>query len=358
MTHLGDVASGRDNNLNLIRMIAALAVLVSHAFPIALGPGATEPLQTLAGASLGGLAVKVFFVISGFLIAESFVRSRSRIDFLAARALRLWPALLLSLVVVAFVMGPIVTTLGLSTYLTAPGTWIFMIKNTLLVSPAYTLPGVFETQPYPDVEGSIWTLFYEVACYVGVFIAGVIGLLTRRGAMSIALLAFASLWIAAEVMDLTLHLKLRKMLELGLPFAMGTGLWLWKDRIPLSIWGVVVCWLAVVTLAATPLYGLFLVVALAYTTFWLAYIPGGWVRAYNRFGDYSYGVYIYAFPAQGLAVWLTGGEVMNPYLNMAIALPLTLIPSILSWHLLEKPALAQRKRVAGWFTRSQPVSET
>ena len=66
MVILGDVARNRDNNLNLIRMIAALAVLVSHAYPIALGPDAVQPLQRLTGNTLGGLAVAVFFVISGF----------------------------------------------------------------------------------------------------------------------------------------------------------------------------------------------------------------------------------------------------------------------------------------------------
>jgi len=88
MVYLGEKASGRDNNLNLIRAIAATAVLVSHAFPITLGPTASEPLVASTGHSLGGLSVYAFFAISGFLISMSFERTSSWLSFLTARFLR------------------------------------------------------------------------------------------------------------------------------------------------------------------------------------------------------------------------------------------------------------------------------
>jgi len=341
MVMLGDVAQSRDNNFNLIRMIAALAVLVSHAYPITLGPGAEEPLEALTGRTLGSLAVAVFFVISGFLIAESFARARSWQDFIVARVLRLWPALIVSLLVVAFLMGPMVTTLFPGAYFTNPAVWTFMVKNAALATPQYSLPGVFENQPYSNVEGPIWTLFYEVVCYLGLFAAGLLGLLRRQWAMSMLIAAFAGLWLLADIYQPALHLKIDKTLDLGLPFAVGTLMWLWKDRLPLTLWGVVGLLALTALLATTPLYGIMLTLFLAYTTFWAAYVPDGGLRAYNRLGDYSYGVYIYAFPAQGLAVWLSGP--MTPFENMVLALPLTLIPSMISWHLLEKPALALRR---------------
>jgi peptidoglycan/LPS O-acetylase OafA/YrhL len=346
MPTLGQVAQGRDNNFNLIRMVAALAVLVSHAYPIALGPGTEEPLEAIAGRTLGTLAVAVFFVVSGFLIAESFHRSRSWRDFLVARILRLWPGLAASLVVVALLIGPFVSVLPLQAYLSDSGVWSFLFRNLLLATPQYSLPGVFETHPFPRVEGSIWTLFYEVVCYLGLFAAGLLGLLKRRGRLSVLIGAFALLWLTAAATHPDLPLRATNMLDLGLPFATGTAMWLWKDRIPLTLWGVGGSLALTAALADTSLYGIALTAFLAYTTFWLAYIPGGWIRTYNRLGDYSYGVYIYAFPAQGLAVWLTGGEAMTPLANMVLALPLTLIPSVLSWHILEKPALALRRHPA------------
>ena len=344
MTYLNAYTTGRDNNLNLIRAIAALAVLVSHAYPIALGPEATQPLERWLGHTLGTMAVYAFFVISGFLIAMSYVRSRTKMRFVTARTLRLVPGLVVSMLVVALLMGPFVTTLPAGTYLSDPDTWIFILRNSTLVFPQFTLPGVFETQPYPTVEGSIWTLIHEVACYIGVFLLGVVGQLARRGAASVLLVLYIAAWIVKDAMGISIHPRIDAFYTLSVPFMLGTLIYLWQDRLPLSIFGVVatvlVCWL----LRGTVFYEITLHIALAYGLFWLAYIPGGIIRAYNRLGDYSYGIYIYAFPAQGLAVWLYGPQ--SPVMNMLIALPLTLIPSILSWHYIEKPALDLRHRAA------------
>lgn len=344
---LGQYAGNRDNNLNLIRAIAATAVLVSHAHPIALGPGAPEPLVGLLGHSLGSLAVDAFFVISGFLIAGSFEHSRSRVHFITARVLRLYPALIVSLLGVAFLLGPLATSLSVPAYLSDGGVYTFMVRNLALIVPQYTLPGVFETNPYPTVEGSIWTLFYEVACYVGIFLLGVLGLLARRGVMAGLIAGFVGLWLAVEILEPALHRLAAAMIDLALPFAIGTAFYLWRARLLLSLWGVIA--LAVLTwaMAATPAYTLLLTLTLGYAVFWAGYVPGGWIRAYNGLGDYSYGIYIYAFPMQGAAIWLFGP--MGPVENMIIAMALTLPPSILSWHLIEKPALDRRTRIADWL---------
>ena len=341
MVRLHDVATGRDNNFNLIRAIAATAVLVSHAYPIALGGGTPEPLLDSVGHSLGTVAVHIFFVLSGFLIAASWDRGSGPLRFVLARGLRLLPGLLVSLVLVAFAMGPLVTTLSPGAYLTDPGTLRFVPQNLALISPAYTLPGVFETNPYPTVEGSIWTLFYEVLCYVGIFAAGMLGLFGRRGLMTAACLATiaAGLWVGSDAGTTGVY-KADRALALAAPFAAGTLLWIWRARVvltlPVAAGLLVLAWAAKGTPAYEPAY----LAALAYGIFWLAYVPGGPLRAYNRLGDYSYGIYIYAFPAQGLAVWIWGP--MDPLTNMALALPITLVPSVLSWHLVEKPALALR----------------
>jgi peptidoglycan/LPS O-acetylase OafA/YrhL len=339
---LADAATGRNNNLNLIRMVAATAVLVSHAWPIALGPGTPEPLHALTGYSLGGLAVFAFFTISGFLIAASYDRSRTYRQFLLARTLRLFPALVVSLLLVAFVMGPLVTTLPLMAYLTDPGVYTFMVRNTALIVPQYTLPGVFETNPYPTVEGSIWTLVHEVACYIGVFLLGVAGLLRRRQMMAALFLAYLAGWLAVPVLGIGLHPRVDALRELSLPFALGAALYLWRDRIVLS--PVIAMGLIAVTVLArdTVLQGPATVTALGYTLFWLAYVPGGAVRRYNLIGDYSYGIYIYAFPIQGLMVWLLGP--MTPMENILWSLPPTLAVSVLSWHIVEKPALSLMRR--------------
>lgn len=345
MTYLGDLDRGRDNNFNLIRAIAATAVLVSHAYPITQGPDVLQPMEKLTGLTLGTLSVYAFFAISGYLIAASFERSRTRLHFIAARVLRLVPGLLVSLLVVAYLIGPLVTTLPLAAYFSDPAAYSFLFRNLVLYTPQYTLPGVFETAPYTTIEGSIWTLFYEVAAYVILFFAGLTGALAKPRVMAVLLALLVALWVAVRLVDIELPTHLSLLIRMALPFATGSAFYIWRAQLPLSIVGVA----ALIGLSAltrnTVIYEAVLVLALSYIVFWAAYIPNTrWLRAYNRVGDYSYGIYIYAFPIQGLAVWMFGS--MSPLQNMAIALPMTLLPSILSWHLIEKPALAVRYRLA------------
>lgn len=351
MVYLSDKATGRDNNLNLIRAVAATAVLVSHAYPIALGPTAQQPLKALTGYTLGTLSVYAFFVISGFLISMSFMRSSSWLSFLTARFLRLMPGLIVSLLLVGFVLAPIVTTLSTGAYFSSLETYTFIIRNTLLLPLQYYLPGVFDDQPYTAVVGSIWTLFYEVFCYMGVFVVGVAGILGKRLWMSLGFVAYLGFWFFIEINGAP-HPRINSLQELSLPFVIGMAFYIWRDKLPLSLIGVVILSVIAWALKDTVIYELALVLALSYGVFWVGYVPGGILRAYNRFGDYSYGIYIYAFPLQGFAVWLMGGGEQSPLLNMAIAFPLTLICSIASWHLIEDPALRTKSSVMARLSRA------
>lgn len=337
MTSLGAAATGRDNNLNLIRLLAAFAVLVSHAWPLDLGTGTEEPLKAFAGQSLGTLAVFIFFVISGFLITASFQRSRTHLRFVQARALRLLPGLFVSLLLVAFLMGPLVTTLAPGAYLQASETWTFLLRNITLFKPQYTLPGVFETNPYPAVEGSIWTLIHEVLCYAMVFLAGIAGLLASQRRMLVFLSLYACSWLLTQASPIAFPERLLTLQSLSLPFVLGMAGWIWRDRIRLSLWGVLLFGAVWFGLRGTVFAFPALVLFLGYATAWLAYVPGGVLRHYNRLGDYSYGLYIYAFPIQGLVAWAFGS--LGPGLHILLATPPVLLLSVASWHLVEDPAL-------------------
>ncbi|WP_295513094.1 acyltransferase family protein [uncultured Sulfitobacter sp.] len=340
---LHSAAHGRDNNFNLIRFCAANAVLISHAWPISLGPHSIEPLESTTGHTMGELAVYVFFALSGFLIAGSFERSRSPADFILARMGRLFPGLAASLVFVAFTLGPLVTTLPALDYLSDPNTFSFLARNVTLIAPQYTLPGVFTDLPYPTVEGSIWTLAHEVACYFGLFILGLTGVLSSRVSFGTVLIFYACL--AALPFDWPP--RLIQLQTLSFPFLVGTIFWVWRGQITLSVPVmlvlVAIAWLSHETRLAFPT----LILALSYTVFWLGYAPSGAAKSFNRFGDYSYGIYIYAFPMQGLAIWLWGP--MGPLLNIALSLPMVLLCAVASWHWIERPALDYVR--AGAFQR-------
>lgn len=356
MIRLADVDQGRDNNFNLIRFLAATGVLVSHAWPLSLGKAASEPLEHATGHSLGGLAVFVFFATSGFFITVSFARSSSVKSFVMARILRLFPGLIVSMLLVTLLMGGAVTSLPLGAYLSDPATWSAILRNITLAFPQYTLPGVFETNPYPTVQGSIWTLIHEVLCYGLVFLAGIAGLLGRRRAMTLAILAWFGVWLLANLGWLPVPGRLMQTLTLSFPFVIGMTFWVWRDRLVLNLGVALVLAVLAGLTKGTPFGFPVLALAIAYGSFWCAYVPKGAIRSFNRLGDYSYGIYIYAFPIQGLVIWLAGqmGLSMGPWTNIALAFPLTLFCAVLSWHLIEKPALSLRQGFSRRVSAPQP----
>jgi peptidoglycan/LPS O-acetylase OafA/YrhL len=184
-------SSGRENNFNLLRVLAAIAVLFSHCFPLTRGPEAAEPLNALLGHSLGKVAVLIFFVISGFFVSQSFHRCASLSDFIAARVLRIYPGFIVVLVFGVVVIGAMTTAMPVNEYYSDPSTFIYVLNGLTLKWIQVGLPGVFLTNPYPfAVNGSLWTLFYEVLCYAGaVVVALFIKASSRR-----RFFAFSAFW--------------------------------------------------------------------------------------------------------------------------------------------------------------------
>ena len=360
---LADYANGRDNNLNLLRMLAAFGVLVSHAYPIALGPDAVQPLVSWLGMSLGSVCVYIFFIISGFLITQSFERSRNIHYWAAGRVLRLFPALIVVVLLTALLLGPAVTTLSSAQYFRDPSVGTYVLRNIALVSLQYELPGVFETNPYGGaINGSLWTLVHEAACYTFVLLCGVLGFLgSPRRLLVFLVISFAG-FVLLEAMAWREHLhdKIAAFLRLAVPFGVGMALYALRRWLPLSpLMGLVllpVCALAYPTLVGFVAFNL----CLGYWVFLLAYLPSGRIRAYNRVGDYSYGIYIYAFPAQQLSMFLFPG--LTPLENVLIAGPVTLGLAALSWYLVEKPSLGRKEALGATLTdmasRAKPAKRS
>ena len=337
---IADRASGRDNNFNLLRILAALGVLVSHAYPISLGADAAEPLSVfLGGSTLGTVSVMIFFSISGFFITRSFAGRRSLTQFLRARALRLFPALVVVLIVTVLVSGLWLTTVTPSEFWSATPKYI--LRNVTLFSPLYDLPGVFVANPYgPPINGSLWTLNYEVLCYVSVVLAGLAGLLSRPWFFAVALLGFAVAYCVNMLHPL--HPRIDNLLRLGLPFAVGMSFWVWRRVIPLSVPIGLVLLACVYLSRQTAIIEPVMALALAYGVFVIGYAKSPLLHRYNRVGDYSYGTYVYAFPIQQM---VAGFVVVSPLTNIALALPATLCCAILSWHLVEAPAVRSKAHV-------------
>lgn len=269
---------------------------------------------------------------------------------MSARVARLFPGLIIVSLLIALFYGPAFTTLSLAEYFSRGDTYSYVPRNVTLVSLQFGLPGVFADHPYPiAINGSLWTLVHEVACYFGVFLVGIAGALTSRKLFAAVCLVYAGAYVATglPVVAELLHAQIAPLRLLSYPFVLGMALYVWRDRVRLS-------WLLAAGLAglaaalrSTPLFEPVFVAAITYATFVIAYVPGGMLRHYNRLGDYSYGMYVYAFPVQQAAIAVAGP--MSPAMNMAIAFPVTLLFAILSWYCIEKPSLGRRHLLARWL---------
>jgi peptidoglycan/LPS O-acetylase OafA/YrhL len=343
-TTIGDLAKSRDNNFNLLRFLAASAVLLSHCWPLTLGSNATEPLARIfSGLTLGTSSVLVFFAISGFLVASSWERNPSAWAFLVARVLRIYPGLTTMLVLSVLVLGPLMTKLPIGDYLGRIDTWTYVPSNMLLAKGQLTLPGVLERAPYGVLNGSLWTLAYEFACYLALLTSGMAGGLTRKTFVRTLLFFVAvglllSLTSGAETKGFA-----NKVILLGPAFLIGAGIWIWRASIPAS--GLLASVLAAVGAASMlghlPMAHLLLSLAVAYGSLYVALVPRGAIRNFNKTGDCSYGMYIYAFPMQQ-AMHYTFPQ-LNVWGLFISAFAVTLPLAAASWVFVEKPALAWGK---------------
>lgn len=355
MSTLGDLTSRRSNNFNLIRMLAATAVLVSHSYPLSLGETAVEPLNNVLGISLGELAVITFFCVSGFFISMSRERAPSIIDFFSARFLRIYPGLTMALLLAVFVIGTVFTTLGASEYLSDGKIYRYIDNNLLLFNMKFQLPGLFQDNPYPGINGSLWTLFYEVMLYV---LVGVLGALSFFGAGK-RFFWFLTVYVAVYLGFKLLGIHTSLVTELhraqfffswSFPFVIGMALYRYRHNIKLRpVWLVPLLVLAGGTLHTAYFFECF-VLAWTYLIFYLGFSTHSFFDRYNKLGDYSYGVYIYAFPVQEILAHQFKG--IDPLVMIALAFPVVLIAAVLSWHLLEKPCMSMRHTLATQISSS------
>ena len=349
---IGQSAHGRDNNFNLVRLLAAGCVLLSHSWPLSGTPG--EPFERFANFSLGHFGVDIFFVVSGFLVTGSLFARGTLRSFVRARSLRIFPALTASAFGAALVIGPLVTRLPLATYLASPLTWLYALLNstTWPWGVVWQLPGVFAGNPGGDaVNGALWSLPWELTMYAMLVGIGALALRSRPllGARGVRVVVFGIALLSTlghglnEGADLSRAFRVVQGLRLVALFFTGASLQLLRDRVPLKGSWFAVALAALV--AALRWQGYALVaypLLLSYVVLWLALVPGGVLRTYNRLGDYSYGFYLWQFPIQQWIVFTHRG-ISQPLLLLA-SLPAALAIAVASWHLIERPALALKER--------------
>ncbi|UFW53774.1 MULTISPECIES: acyltransferase family protein [Bradyrhizobium] len=346
----------RNNNFNFIRAVAAFAVLVSHAYPIAWGAKTVQPFESELGmrGGLGTLAVLVFFSVSGYFIAQSALRSAGPFDFWTARFLRIYPGLLVALLS-TMLLGAGVSVLSVGGYFSSIRTYAYIPSGLSLAWVQYELPGVFDGNPFPQlVNASLWTLFYEVLCYVMVSFLAVLGILQNKTARATFFATYLVLYVVAKLMLMAGLFPdwvskgainfLSHLLDLTPAFVIGMLFYAYRDRLPLNFTICAALLVCTVLSANTPFYREMILFSVAFCTFYIGFRSLKVLYPFNNLGDYSYGIYIYAFPIEQLVAYFFNG--ISPLGIIAIATPLTIGISAASWHTIEAPALALRSRIA------------
>jgi peptidoglycan/LPS O-acetylase OafA/YrhL len=329
------------NNFDAIRLAMALLVVWSHSFALHLGNENAEWVNRVMGGhfTAGTMAVMVFFVISGFLIAQSFDRSRSKRSYLEKRVCRIYPGYMVATAICAFVVVPMFSTnVDLSVVRDMK-----VIVHNLLLQNIMPPSDAFATNPYPlRVNNSLWTIPLEFACYLGVLLLG-----AKRRTALVGLLVLVTL--ARVGMDMFIDkpwLGLTNwpfLLSLFTPsFLVGMIAYSYRDWLPRSR-AILIAAVFVTVVSShinANLANLIVAPAVGYATFYLAFSDRIRLPDAAKNGDFSYGAYLYAFPIQQM-LQATLGERLNLALFIAASLALSLVAGFASWHLVEKHFLVR-----------------
>ncbi len=346
------------NIFTALRWLLAASVMVSHGWDLTQFRAGLDPTVAVLTVPVSWLAVSLFFSLSGFLVTGSLVKRGVR-DFALARALRLLPGLWVMLIVVVFGLWAIFGTTSLTAYLGDPLTIRYLWRNALTLPGEYQLPGMFRDVPVPGVNGSLWTIPQEVRCYIALALLGAVAALRSR---RLLLVGFGLAALVHLALPATAIPALEEPRRLAFSFFLGVLAYQWRDRLRLS-WVLALGAIVAALIAAQALRGtvpglVALQLGFAYFTLVAAFaVPASLKTASARLPDYSYGIYIYAFPMQQLAIAL--GWAATPLANIAVGLALTLPLAALSWHFVESPALRLKPRltrraasgVSGNFTK-------
>ena len=339
MRTLADVFVGKSNNLTFIRLMAALSVIYGHT--TAIVPGATPDwvVVTTGYAFIGGVAVDLFFLISGFLVTASILNSGVK-NYVVSRVLRIYPALWVNLIIVTFVLGGIVTTLPLSEYLVNREVWTYFKGLAFTYQGGFFLPGVFAQNADKAVNGSIWSVIIEVWLYIVVLGLYLFGVMRSRALFNtVFFVAIVAIWSDKALVPVSLSSS--TLLNVCLFFYIGSFLYINRDSVPVSPYFMLIAlFLAGITLNTDRFAFGYILLMMTFFCTVSFFKQFAWM---DKWGDYSYGVYLYGWPSQQFTAWAFPG--FSGTQNCVMSMTIALICGVASWHLVEKKALNLKKRL-------------
>lgn len=347
---IGSAFTSRHNRLTPIRLVLATAVLVEHAIIVTQGSEPPPPLA-INGWSLSYAAVNAFFILSGFLIADSLERRADPYQFVAARALRLWPALLVLSFVAVFVIGPAVTILSVPEYFGSAQTWLFPVYVLAFLDTSQGPAGIFSAHPWSgEFSATLWTLRYEVIAYAAAALIFFSPLPWGRHAHLVLFAVTTAAHVLISLFWDDAPALIASAARLSSAFTIGMVIHAWRHRIPILPWPlllVVPLWLA---LGEHPGAELFMNLAIAAAMFAVAFAALDRWPTGADLPDWSYGIYIWHYPIMQMVLFFDPNA--DPLKIGIIAFPVTCLVSAMSWSLVEKPSLGFKTALGNRLRRT------
>ena len=338
-------------DLLFLRILFALLVLLSHAPELTDGNRSRELLTRLTHAhvSFGEFGVDGFFLLSGYLIVQSWVHDPNLLSFLQKRLLRIVPGYLVAVAVSLIVVGLCASAVPHFFLDYAHSIRGYLASVLLLDAPAS--PRVFPGDSYHMVNGSLWTIPYEFRCYLLVALLGLCGFLKRPAlwlALTVALLVlFASLKLQA-LLSWTRHIPIfgepTFTFRLVFIYFVGACFFLFRKHIVFRpAFAAIAMVLILISCARYSNYEPWAPICGGYLLFYLGQLPGLVPRALHHLPDISYGLYLYGWPVEALWIYKTH---TTPWITFFVSTILCALLGWLSWHFVERPALRWKKRPA------------
>lgn len=324
---------GRSNNLGFLKWIAAIIVIYSHSY-IVTG-FKMDPLEKMTKGQItfGGVSVAVFFFASGYFVAKSLERANSGKRYWIGRIGRLYPGFITVLLLTVFVLGPIVSTKTLAEYFTSPITYSYFLFAVMI--PRYQLPGVFENNPLKDtVNASLWTMILEAIGYIALYMVWKLKWLNKKSMTYMCVLAFI-LWVLVFGLKMPALYEYHHYLRPAFIFFVGIVYYVFGDKIVLDYKIALVATALLIVLSLLGLNDFAFVVLFPYIiscfVFSTVQLPG----FFGKWGDYSYMLYLVAFPIQQTLVRYNSS--MSYIENCGYTIIIGMAIAVLLYYLIEEP---------------------
>lgn len=323
--------STRSNNLNLVKFIAALFVIISHAYPLCKGAEYNDILSDLSRNSIafGSLAVAIFFMSSGFFVTKSLLKSKDSKKYLHNRFIRIFPPLWFTLIVCIVVCGLFFSTYSLGKYFLSSDFFKYCLNFILI--PIHNLPGVFMNNIYPGViNGPLWTLPIEFVCYLVLLLAYKLNLVNKKSYKYVALLV-----IVAFVGINLIPLSIKGYIQPCFLFFWGSFYWIYRDKITMNNTYFLISLVAFVLLIVLGYGHVASFLFVPYLTLYIAFCLPQCNNRLASLGNLSYDIYLCGWPIQQMIISLFGGSMLVG-MNILISIPLSILVGYITYSLVEK----------------------